>query len=144
MKYFDRFGIDAVSFIIGHMSPPVYEMYNKIAPAGSFHYDRAKPITVYRGVPYVPTKNGVGKPGESDEAYLESAKGMYEFLKTTMQGTHFAAFRTICWTPTQLMKLSGTFIRYASEQEPGLAFKFVNAYNFFDLVKQSGEGLAID
>ena len=135
-KYFDRFDIDAVSFIIGYMSPQVYAMYNQIAPVGSFHYDRAKPITIYKGVPYVPTKNGIGNPGEN---YNTSAQGMYDYLKTTMKGYNFAAFRTIRWTPAQLNTLSETFINYAKSKDPSKNYKFVNAYNFMALVKQSGQ-----
>lgn len=137
--YFKKFDMDVVSFIIGQMSNKAYATYNNFAPKGSFHYDRAKPIAIYNGTPYVPTKNGVGNPGD----YLNSAKGMYDYLTTTMKGTNFLATRTICWTPSELISLTKVFESFASQHMPGYTFKVVNAYNFLDLVKQSGQGKII-
>lgn len=137
--YFQKFDMDIVSFIISKMSNDVYETYRTFAPIGSFHYDRSKPLTIYKGTPYVPTKNGVGNPGN----YVESAKGMYEYLITTMKGTNFLATRTICWTPTELLALTDAFEEYAGQQMPGYTFKVVNAYTFLEMVKQSGQGTVV-
>ena len=137
--YFRRFDMDVVSFIIGTMSREVYATYNAFAGKGSFHYDRAKPLTVYKGVPYVPTKNGVGNPGD----YAASAEGMYSYLTTTMKGTNFLATRTIRWNPTQLMALTDAFEDYMADHMPGYTVKVVNAYNFLDLVKQSGQATVL-
>lgn len=137
--YFQKFDMDIVSFIISKMSNDCYATYQSFAPNGSFHYDRSKPITIYKGTPYVPTKNGVGDPGN----YLESAKGMYEYLITTMEGTNFLATRTICWKPSELILLTEAFEDYASQYMPGYIFKVVNAYTFMEMVKQSGQATVI-
>ena len=137
--YFAKFDMDIVSFIISKMSNDCYSTYQSFAPKGSFHYDRSKPITVYKGTPYVPTKNGVGNPGN----YEESAKGMYEYLITTMKDTNFLATRTICWKPSELILLTEAFQKYASQHMPGYTFKVVNAYTFLEMVKQSGQGTVV-
>ncbi len=137
--YFRRFDMDVVSFIIGTMSREVYATYNAFAGIGSFHYDRAKPMTIYNGVPYVPTKNGVGNPGD----YAESAAGMYSYLTTTMKDTNFIATRTIRWNPTQLMALTGAFSDCVAQNKPGYTVKVVNAYTFLALVKQSGQATVL-
>ena len=138
--YMQKFGMDLVSFAIGSMSNKAYAMFREFAPAGVFHNDRTKPITIYNGTPFIPTKNGVGNPGD----YLTSAKGMYDYLTTTMKGTNFLPTRTICWTPTQLIALTEAFEGYASPLMPGYKFKVVNAYTFMEMVKQSGQGKIVN
>ncbi len=139
-KYFQWFDMDVVSFAISTFSKELYGVYNQFAPAGTFHYDRAKPLTIYKGVPYVPTKNGVGDPG----SYAASAQGMMDYLNSTMKGTNFLATRTITWTPSQLMELTKAFEKIAADVKPGYKVKVVNAYNFLDLVKQSGQATVIN
>lgn len=65
---------------------------------------------------------------------------MYSYLKTNMKGLNFGAFRTICWTPSQINQLSETFLAYAKKQDPNTTYKFVDPYTYFAMIRQSGQG----
>lgn len=137
--YMKKFDMDIVGFIINgsyKMNKTIMADYNQIAPVGSFHNDPSKPLTVVNGVPYVYLKNGVGNPG----SYQNSAKDMYAYLKNNMNGYNFGAFRTICWTPSQINALSDAFIAYAKTQDPSKTYKFVDPYTYFAMIRQSGQG----
>ena len=137
--YMQRFDMDIVGFIINgnyKMNTAIMKLYNELAPTGSFHNDPSKPLTIVDGVPYVYLKNGVGNPG----SYTASAEGMYSYLKNQMKGLNFGAFRTICWTPSQIIALSDTFISYAKQKDPNTTYKFVDPYTFFAMIQQSGQG----
>lgn len=137
--YFQKFDMDIVGFIINgnyKMNASIMKLYNQFAPVGSFHNDPSKPLYVADGTPYVYLKNGVGDPGN----YQESAEGMYSYLKNNMAGLNFGAFRTICWTPSQIKQLSQTFLNYAMQRDPNTTYKFVDPYTYFAMIRQSGQG----
>lgn len=140
--YFQRFDMDIVGFIINgnyKMNTSIMKLYNQFAPVGSFHNDPSKPLYIADGTPYVYLKNGVGDPG----SYQESAEGMYSYLKNNMTGLNFGAFRTICWTPSQIKQLSQTFLNYAKQQDPNTTYKFVDPYTYFAMIRQSGQGTRV-
>lgn len=140
--YMTKFDMDIVGFIINgnyKMNTTIMKTYNQFAPVGSFHNDSSKPLTIANGTPYVYLKNGVGNPG----GYQESAEGMYSYLKTNMKGLNFGAFRTICWTPSQINQLSETFLAYAKKQDPNTTYKFVDPYTYFAMIRQSGQGTKV-
>ena len=137
--YMQKFDMDIVGFIINgtyKMNTVIMKDYNQIAPVGSFHNDSSKPLKVVGGVPYVYLKNGVGNPGD----YENSAKGMYSYLVNNMSGYNFGAFRTICWTPSQIKALSDAFLSYAKTQDSSKTYKFVDPYTYFAMIRQSGQG----
>lgn len=138
--YMKRFDMDIVGFIINgnyKMNTTIMKMYNQFAPVGSFHNDPSKPLYVVNGTPYVYLKNGVGNPG----SYTDSAAGMYDYIKNTMHGLNFGAFRTVCWTPSQINQLSKAFLSYAKTKDPNTTYKFVDPYTYFAMIKQSGQGV---
>ena len=68
---------------------------------------------------------------------------MYRFASNTMSGYNFAAFRTICYTPSDIKELTEEFLSIAAASNPSKKYKFVDVYTFFDLIKQSGQGMII-
>ena len=146
IPYFKRFDMDVVSFVIGGMGLDQYKMYNQFAPKGTFHNDRTKPLVIYDGVPYVPTMNGIGVPGD----YNNTARRMYDFLKSTMPSinngkpTNVLAYRTIRWKPSELKQMTDAFIAYAKTQDSTKNYKFVNAYTLLEMAKQSGQATIIN
>ena len=139
--FFQRFDLDIVGFIINgnyKMNSAIMKMYNQFAPVGSFHNDSSKPLSIAGGVPYIHLKNGVGNPGDAGQA-----QGMYDYIKTTMKGYNFAGFRTICYTPTQVNDLTNRFLAYAADKDPSTTYKFVDPYTFFEMIRQSGQGVKL-
>lgn len=135
--YFKKFNLDIVGFIINGtnpVTPDVMEMYNKIAPAGSMHNDGSKRLTIYKGVPYLYLQNGIDPEGE------DTPKEMYEFIRTNMSaGINFAAFRTICNSPSQIEHCVSVFNSYAESKDRKHKYVYVDIYTLFDLIKQSGQ-----
>ena len=140
--YFKRFNLDIVGFIINGtnpVTPEVMEMYNKIAPVGSMHNDRSKRLTIYKGVPYLYLQNGIDPMG------ADTPKEMYNFISSNLQsGINFAAFRTICNSPSQIAHCVSEFSKYAETKDKRHNYVYVDIYTFFDLVRQSGQGKIID
>jgi hypothetical protein len=140
--YFKKFDLDIVGFIINGVNPvteEVMEMYNKIAPGGSMHNDGSKRLTIYKGVPYLYLQNGIDPTG------ADTPKIMYDFMRSNFSSKiNFAAFRTVCNSPTQIAQCVQAFQKYAESKDSRHDYVYVDIYTLFDLIKQSGQGKIID
>ncbi len=141
-KYFKKFDIDIVGFIINGVNPMtdnIMEMYNKIAPVGSMHNDGGKRLTIYKGVPYLYLQNGI----EPDDPKTPAI--MYDFMRENAgKNINFAAFRTICKSPTQIKNCVSALDKYAAEKGSKYKYAYVDIYTLFDLILQSGQGKIIN
>lgn len=140
--YMKKFNLDIVGFIINGTNPvteEVMEMYNKIAPVGSMHNDGSKRLTIYKGVPYLYLQNGI------DPNSSETPQIMYDFIRSNLSSKiNFAAFRTICNSPSDIAKCVSAFQKYAESKDSRHKYVYVDMYTLFDLIKQSGQGKIID
>jgi len=141
VPYFKKFNLDIVGFIINGTNPiteEVMDMYNKIAPVGSMHNDGSKRLTIYKGVPYLYLQNGIDPTG------ADTPQIMYDFIRSNLaQGINFAAFRTICRSPSEIAKCVSEFEKYAESKDKKHDYVYVDIYTLFDLIKQSGQGKII-
>ena len=135
-KFYKQFDLDITGFIINTgnaFDKKVMDMYNQISPVGSTYYsgndDR---LLINNGVPYIQTRIGVSK---ENSAYL------YDWAMNSMKGYHFASYRTVSWTPSEVSKTVDGYIEYAKGK--GRTVEYVDPYNFFSLIKQSGKGTIV-
>ena len=56
----------------------------------------------------------------------------------SMNGYHFAAYRTVSWTPSEIASTVDGYIAYAAGK--GTTVEYVDPYNLFSMIKQSGQG----
>ncbi len=135
-KFYEKFDLDITGFIINTGNPfdkKVMDMYNQISPVGSTYYNgNDNRLLINNGVPYIQTRIGVGK-NKSD--YL------YDWAFNNMKGYHFASYRTVNWTPTEISQTVDGYITYAKGK--GKTVEYVDPYNFFSLIKQSGQGVVV-
>ncbi|MHC1695330.1 MAG: hypothetical protein AB9835_08670 [Eubacteriales bacterium] len=138
--YFDRFSLDSVGFIINgnnRVSRDIMEMYNKIAPAGSFHNDSTLPLTIYKDTPYIYLQNGIDPNSDGVEGV------MFGHIDAMKDRSSFTAFRTICQSPSDVKKCVDNFIEYAQRRDKSHKYVCVDPYTLFELAKQSGQGNVI-
>ncbi len=134
--YTDRYDMDIVGFIINgsnKMTDREFEAYAKIAPVGSFHNDSSKKLIVWDDeTVYMHLMNGI------DPTDAKVAEAMYNYASQT--GNNFSAYRTVCYSPSQVNAAIEAFIEYAEAKNDGYTYKCVDPYTLFDLVLQSGQG----
>ena len=134
--YTDRYDMDIVGFIINGSNPMTereFEAYAKIAPVGSFHNDSGKKLTIWDNeTVFMHLMNGIN-PSNPQEA----AQAMYNYASST--GNNFSAYRTVCYSPSQVYAAIDAFIAYAAERDD-YEYKCVDPYTLFDLVLESGQG----
>ncbi len=134
--FYDRFDISITGFIInnGRFDAPVMKMYNRISPVGSLYYNgNDDQLIIRNGVPYLRCRIGVGKDNPS---YL------YSWATSGMKGYHFAGYRTVSWTPTEIKANVDAYIEYAAGQ--GKTMQYVDMYTLFRLIRESGEGVVLN
>ncbi len=135
-EFYERFDLDITGFIINtgnSFDKKVMDMYNQISPIGSTYYNgNDNRLLLNNGVPYIQCRIGVGK-NKSD--YL------YDWAMNNMKGYHFAAYRTVNWTPTEINSTAEGYISYAKGK--GKTVEYVDPYNFFSLIRQSGQGVVV-
>ncbi len=135
-KFYEKFDLDITGFIINTGNPfdkKIMDMYNQISPVGSTYYNgNDNRLLINNGVPYIQCRIGVGK-NKSD--YL------YDWAMNNMKGYHFAAYRTVSWTPSEVASTVDGYIAYAKAK--GKTVEYVDPYNFFSLIKQSGQGVVV-
>jgi hypothetical protein len=136
LPYMAKFDMDIVGFIINgnnKMTNEIFKAYAKIAPVGSFHNDSSKKLTILDGeTVYLHLMNGINPTdaGCSDAIYNYAAN----------TGNNFSAYRTVCYSPSQVANAVNAFIEYANAKNDGYTYKCVDPYTLFDLVLQSGQG----
>ena len=112
----------------------VLSMYTQFATTGSLYYNgNDDRLLIYKGVPYCQCRIGVGK---ENSAYL------YNWAFDSMNGYNFAAYRTVSWTPTEIYDTVNGYIEYAAQK--GNTVMYVDPYNFFSLIRQSGQGVVYE
>ena len=135
-KFYEKLDLDITGFIINTGNPfdkKIMDMYNQFSPIGSTYYNgNDNRLLINNGVPYIQCRIGVGK-NKSD--YL------YDWAMNNMKGYHFAAYRTVCWTPSEIASTVDGYITYAKGK--GKTVEYVDPYNFFSLIRQSGQGVVV-
>ncbi len=155
-KYYKLFDIDITGFIINTqqganeakgINRDIMEAYNQFSPVGSFTNagsTRKQALALYDGTPYVYLFNEVSfdETPSADRA-SEAFKDMFAYDTGVMSSFNFSAYRTIVQSPTDIKALIERYIDYAGTRS-GQEYVYVDPYNFFDLVRQSGQGTSYD
>ncbi|MBR3844579.1 MAG: hypothetical protein IKM39_03635 [Clostridia bacterium] len=132
-KFYKQFDLDITGFIINTGNPfdkKVMDMYNQISPVGSLYYNgNDERLLINNGVPYLQCRIGVGKG---------ATEYLYDWAMNSMNGYHFAAYRTVSWTPSEIASTVDGYIAYAAGK--GTTVEYVDPYNLFSMIKQSGQG----
>lgn len=134
--YYNRFQMDITGFLIngnnGAINANIASCINQYSPVGSFVNDNVPGVSKYNGTYYVKCLTQLTEV--SDSSYQ-----MYTFAeKAKPRGVNFGAYRTICWTPSQIKSNTDSFATYASGK--GMKVKYCDPYTYFNLLKQSGQG----
>ncbi len=141
-RYFNKFDMDSVGFIIGTLSDRVCRTYNQFAPSGSNTNDPGWTPAVYAGTPYVRIKNGIGNPPGGGEVSADSLRDMLSFAQS-MRPYGGAGFRTIRFTAGDLKKTQDAFLAYAAEKDPSTTYRFVDYQTYFAMLAASQNGRVI-
>ena len=145
-QFYEKFDLDITGFIINTGNPfdkKIMDMYNQISPIGSTYYNgNDNRLLINNGVPYIQTRIGVGpKECTLNGRTVTTAEYMYEWQMNSMKGYHFASYRTVNWTPTEVYTAVNSYISYANGK--GKTVEYVDPYNFFNLIRQSGQGVVV-
>ncbi|MBQ9415668.1 MAG: hypothetical protein IJU20_02365 [Clostridia bacterium] len=130
--YMEKFNMDIVGFIINgnnRVNKAIFEMYNKIAPVGSFHNDSSKRLYKYDGTLYLHLQNGIDPDG-GEKTY----QTMLDYMNNGK--INFAAYRTVCKSPSQIKACVEGFIEYA-EAHSDYTYVYVDPYTLFDMIEDS-------
>ncbi len=148
-KYYQLFDIDITGFIINSQSgslevkginPEIMTQYNKLSPVGSFtnaSSSRKQALALQDGVPYVYLYNEI--PFNADPQDTTAFEGMYNYDRGSMGAYNFSAYRTVVQAPSTIKEVVEGYTSYASNKS-GKEYVYVDPYNFFSLVRQSGQG----
>ena len=140
-KFYERFDMKATGFIINgsnSFTTDILGMFNSFSTMGGLHNGYGALMTNYKGTPYIYCQNGLGDPTSSTGKQVET---MYEHATVRMAGYNFGAYRTICWSPTDVKRLAEDFKVYAAEK--GLKVQYVELYSLLTLAKESGQGYVV-
>ncbi len=145
-EFYKKFDLDITGFIINTGNPfdkKVMDMYNQISPVGSTYYNgNDNRLLINNGVPYIQTRIGVGtKTCMLNGTEVPTQQYLYDWQMNNMKGYHFASYRTVNWTPTEINSAAESYISYAKGK--GKTVEYVDPYNFFSLIKQSGQGVVV-
>lgn len=148
-KYYQLFDIDITGFIINSQSgslevkginPEIMTQYNKLSPVGSFtnaSSSRKQALALQDGVPYVYLYNEI--PFNADPQDTTAFEGMYNYDRGSMGAYNFSAYRTVVQAPSTIKEVVEAYTSYATNKS-GKEYVYVDPYNFFSLVRQSGQG----
>lgn len=148
-KYYQLFDIDITGFIINSQSgslevkginPEIMTQYNKLSPIGSFtnaSSSRKQALALQDGVPYVYLYNEI--PFNADPQDTTAFEGMYNYDRGSMGAYNFSAYRTVVQAPSTIKEVVEAYTSYATNKS-GKEYVYVDPYNFFSLVRQSGQG----
>ena len=147
-KYYQLFDIDITGFIINSTSgsvevkginPEIMEQFNKLSPVGSFTNsgsNRKQALALQDGVPYVYLFNEVPFNVDPKTGYAS----MYSYDRGVMSSFNFSAYRTVVQSPSTIKEVVDGYIDYAENQGANKEYVYVDPYNFFNLIRQSGQG----
>ena len=142
--YLSRMGLDICGFITNGgqlIDKKIMALYSKMFPAGNLHSEGNGSLEVYDGVAFVHFSDGLAASVIEDPDRL--AKVMYVHIKTGMRKYNFAAFGTVCITPTDNKAIREAFLAFAKKTDLRTTYEFVDPYTFFDLIRQSGQGVRV-
>ena len=146
-EFYEKLDLDITGFIINtgnSFDKKIMDMYNQISPVGSTYYNgNDNRLLINNGVPYIQTRIGVGpKTCKLNGVEVPTAQYMYDWQSNNMKGYHFASYRSVSWTPSEISEVVDSYIAYADGK--GKTVEYVDPYNFFDLIKQSGQGVTVN
>ena len=80
---------------------------------------------------------------DSDAAGTTSKNSatMSHYLGQYMRGYKFGAYRTICWTPTQIKSCTDGFKTYAAGK--GLTVEYCDPYTYLNMLKAAGNAQVV-
>ena len=148
-KYYELFDIDITGFIINSQSgslevkginPEIMTQFNKLSPVGSFtnaSSSRKQALALQDGVPYVYLYNEI--PFNADPQNDTAFSGMYNYDRGSMGSYNFSAYRTVVQSPSTIKDVVDGYTAYATGKS-GKQYVYVDPYNFFNLIRQSGQG----
>lgn len=147
-RYYDLFDIDITGFIINSgsgslevkgINPDIMEHFNKISPIGSFTNagsNRKQALALKDGVPYVYLFNEIPFNVDPKTGY----NSMYNYDKGVMNTFNFSAYRTVVQSPSTIKEVIDGYTAYVAEKGANKQYVYVDPYNFFNLIRQSGQG----
>ena len=65
---------------------------------------------------------------------------MYSYDRGVMSSFNFSAYRTVVQSPSTIKEVVDGYIDYAENQGANKEYVYVDPYNFFNLIRQSGQG----
>ncbi len=136
--YYDRFDMDITGFLInagnGNVNAKMAATVAKYSPIGAFLNDGQPGVYKSGNSRFVSCLTGITKGNPAS-----SSSEMYNFASRAKgKGINFGAYRTICWTPTEINAAVSAFQTYASERS--MTVKYCDPYTYFDLLQQSNQG----
>ncbi|MBR4868636.1 MAG: hypothetical protein IKU10_05720 [Clostridia bacterium] len=136
--YYDRFDMDITGFLInagnGNITSKMAATVAKYSPIGGFFNDNKAGVYKSGNSRFVGCLTGITKGNTSS-----SSSEMYNFANNARnKGLNFGAYRTVCWTPTEINAAVSAFQSYATSK--GMNAQYCDPYTYFDLIQQSGQG----
>ncbi len=136
--YYDRFDMDITGFLInggnGNITTKMAATVAKYSPVGGFFNDNKAGVYKSGNSRFVGCLTGITKGNTTS-----SSNEMYNFANGARnKGLNFGAYRTVCWTPTEINSAVSSFQTYAAGK--GMSVKYCDPYAYFDLIKQSNQG----
>ena len=132
--YLKKFDMDICGFVLNgalSFNNKVFATYSEMTPVGCFSNNGANRLIVYNGTPFT---------GEWD---YQNPQQAYDYMKGGGK-VSFSTFRTVRYTPTQIVEAIEAIEDYANARNDGYTYQYVGPYEYFDLILQSGQGKIID
>ena len=132
--FYDRFGMDMTGFIINSDHRTLTkEVANAIAmysPKLNFTTCYNNPVAKYGSTYFVYCQNDLNKSAATNGGNNAT---MYNYIGHFMKGYNFGAYRTICWTPTEVKACTESFQEYMAGK--GKNVKYCDPYTYLNMLK---------
>ncbi|MBR3844620.1 MAG: hypothetical protein IKM39_03845, partial [Clostridia bacterium] len=141
-EFYDRFDMKITGFIINGGQPAVSkemaECISQYSPLLNFTNCSWTPLVKYNNTYFVYCQNGLDQKSPDSPANLQT---MYDFFDNRMGGYKFSAYRTICWTPTQIKKVVTAFETYAADK--GRTVHYIDPYTYVKMLRAANNATVI-
>ena len=146
--YYNRLDMDITGFVINGahhaLTKEVASCIAGYSPLLNFTNCYQTPVARYGNTYYVYCQNNLDKETVDSDAAGTTSKNyatMYNYIGQYMRGYKFGAYRTICWTPTQIKSCTDGFKTYAAGK--GLTVEYCDPYTYLNMLKAAGNAQVV-
>lgn len=140
--FYQRFDMEMTGFIINGehrtLTKEVAACIAEYSPLLNFTTCYKNPVTKYGNTYFVYCQNDLNKSNATNGG---NHSIMDDYVNRLMKGSKFYAFRTICWTPSEIKTLTENYAEYKAGK--GQKVQYCDPYTYLKMLKASNSAAVL-